>query len=128
MRCAAPSTRESRQHGWRDDLASMPIQIDRLKRDREGNPASPMVQRAVRALRLVELTGGNLSLVAALQARLDRAGESEGSLRPLGELRPDEWLDLAYTHGPPDGSAMDSAAYAEALAAAVEEQRPDLSA
>ena len=42
----------------------------------------------------------------------------------MAAIRPDEWLDLAYTHGTPDGVAITPAAYADALAASVEQQFP----
>jgi hypothetical protein len=77
-----------------------------------------------RTLRLGALTFGHLPLVAALQSRLDDAKESEGTLKPLAALRPDVWLDLAYTHGTPDGMAVTPAAYAAALSGAVEQQHP----
>lgn len=72
--------------------------------------------RAARTLRLGALTQGNLPLTRALQRLL--AHEKEGELLPLSALRPDEWLDLAYTHGTPDGTTT-PAAYAESLAASV---------
>jgi hypothetical protein len=75
-------------------------------------------------LRLGALTGGYLPLAQALQDRLQSAGESDGTLRPLAALRPDEWLDLAYTHGVPEGMAITPVAYADALAASVEQQHP----
>lgn len=73
-----------------------------------------------RTLRLGVLTAGHLPMVQALQSRL--TDDTEGTLRPLATLRPDEWLDLAYTHGTPDGSAITPVAYADALAASVEKQ------
>ena len=77
-----------------------------------------------RTLRLGALTSGHLPLIAALQSRLDDAKESEGALKPLTALRPDEWLDLAYTHGTPQGITATPVAYAGALSAAVEQQYP----
>ena len=77
-----------------------------------------------RILRLGELTGYHLPLVRLLQRKLQIAKETEGSLRPLAALRPDEWLDLAYTHGTPDGQAITPAAYADALAATIGRQYP----
>ena len=73
--------------------------------------------RAARTLRLGALTHGNRSLTRALQSLL--AHEQTGSLAPLAALRPDEWLDLAYAHGTPDGMSTPPAAYADALAASV---------
>ena len=78
--------------------------------------------RAARTLRLGALTHGNLSLTRALQDLL--ADEQTGTLAFLTTLRPDEWLDLAYTHGTPDGMTITPAAYADALAASVEQQFP----
>ena len=75
-----------------------------------------------RTLRLGVLTAGHLPMVRALQSRL--ADDADGTLRPLAALRPDEWLDLAYTHGTPDGSAITPVAYADAMAASVEKQHP----
>jgi hypothetical protein len=77
-----------------------------------------------RTLRLGALTGGHLPLTQTLQDRLQSGGESEGTLRPLAALRPDEWLDLAYTHGVPDGTAITPVAYADAIAASIEQQHP----
>ena len=74
-----------------------------------------------RTLRLDALTLGHLPMAQALQDRLKR--ETEGALRPLASLRPDEWLDLAYTHGTPDGT-ISPVAYADTLAASVEQQHP----
>lgn len=78
--------------------------------------------RAARTLRLGALTHGNLSLTRALQGLL--VHEQTGTLDPLAALRPEEWLDLAYTHGTPDGMTITPAAYADALAASVEQQFP----
>ena len=50
--------------------------------------------------------------------------KGKGTLRPLATLRPDEWLDLAYTHGTPEGPDIKPKAYASALAASVERQHP----
>ena len=77
-----------------------------------------------RTLRLGALTAGHLPLTETLQQRLQDAKEDEGTLLPLAALRPDEWLDLAYTHGTPEGIAITPAAYANALAASVELQHP----
>jgi hypothetical protein len=77
-----------------------------------------------RTLRLGALTGGHLPLARALQLRLQHDEEREGGLRPLATLRPDEWLDLAYTHGTPEGPGITPVAYANALAAGVEQQHP----
>jgi len=77
-----------------------------------------------RTLRLGALTGGHVPLAQALQHRPQLAEEPEGTLRPLAALRPDEWLDLAYAHGTPNGSAITPVAYADALAASVELQYP----
>ena len=63
-------------------------------------------------------------MAQALQDRIQHAGESDGTLRPLAALRPDEWLDLAYTHGVPEGTDITPVAYADALAASVEQQHP----
>ena len=75
-------------------------------------------------LRLGALTGGHLPLVQALQLQLQHAPESEGTLSPLAAIRPDEWLDLAYTHGTPEGITISPVAYADALSASVEQQHP----
>jgi hypothetical protein len=76
-----------------------------------------------RTLRLRALTEGNLPLMKALQSRL--AGESDGTtLRPLAALRPDEWIDLVYTYGTPDGITITPDAYADALSTRVEHQYP----
>ena len=77
-----------------------------------------------RTLRLGALTGGHVPLAHALQRRPQFSDERTGTLLPLAALRPDEWLDLAYTHGTPNGLAMTPAAYAEALSASVERQYP----
>ena len=77
-----------------------------------------------RTLRLGALTEGHLPLVQALHLRPELAKEPEGSLRPLAALRPDEWIDLAYTHGTPDELTITPVAYADALAASVELQHP----
>src|SRR5205823_211679 len=60
----------------------------------------------------------------ALQLRLRREEDSEGTLRALAAVQPDEWLDLTYTHGTPEGRAITPVAYADALAASVEHQYP----
>ena len=77
-----------------------------------------------RTLRLGALTGGHVPLAHALQRWPQFSDERTGTLLPLAALRPDEWLDLAYTHGTPNGLAMTPAAYAEALSASVERQYP----
>ena len=79
------------------------------------------------ALRLGDLTGGHVPLAQALQVRLIQAEESEGTMRPLAAIRPDEWLDLAYTHGVPEGTAITPVEYAESLAMSVEQQHPTAS-
>jgi hypothetical protein len=71
------------------------------------------------ALRLGALTGCHLAMVQALQLRL-QAEESDGTLRPLAALRPDEWLDLVYTHGTPGEITITPDAYADALSVRVE--------
>ena len=63
-------------------------------------------------------------MTKALQDRLQQAEENDGTLRPLATMRPDEWIDLAYAHGAPDGVAMSPADYAGMLAAQVERQHP----
>lgn len=75
-------------------------------------------------LRLGALTAGHLPLAKALQVRLQHAEKNKGTLLPLAALRPDEWLDLAYTHGTPDGITITPVEYADALAASVEQQYP----
>ncbi len=75
-----------------------------------------------RTLRLDALTEGHIPLVRDLQLRL--VDEREGTLRPLAALLPDEWLDLAYTHGTPNGQAITPVTYADTLAASVEQQHP----
>lgn len=77
-----------------------------------------------RTMRLASLTGRHLPVIAALQRRLVKMDEREGTLRPLAALRPDEWVDLVYTHGAPDGSTITPAAYADALAHRVEDLHP----
>jgi len=77
-----------------------------------------------RALRLGALTAGHLPLAHALQRRSEIANEHEGTLRPLAALRRDDWLDLAYTHGTPEGTTFTPAAYADALATMIERQHP----
>jgi hypothetical protein len=76
------------------------------------------------ALRLGALTGGHIPLAQALQLRLRQAEEREGTLRPLAMIRRDEWIDLAYAHGTPDGDAVAPAAFADTLATRVERQYP----
>ena len=77
-----------------------------------------------RTLRLGALTGGHVALTKALQVRLQQANETEGALHPLAALRPDEWLDLAYTYGTPDEVNITPVAYADFLDASVERQYP----
>ncbi len=75
-----------------------------------------------RTLRLDALTEGHIPLVRELQLRL--VDEREGTLGPLAALLPDEWLDLAYTHGTPTGQTITPVTYADTLAASVEQQHP----
>ena len=77
-----------------------------------------------RTLRLAALTGGHLPIMQALQLRLQQAGENGATLQPLAALAPDEWLDLAYTHGTPEGMTITPDAYADGLSASVERQYP----
>jgi len=86
----------------------------------DGNSA-PAVART---LRIGALTGGHLPMARALQSRLQAEGESEGTLRPLASLGPDEWLDLAYTHSAPEGITLTPVAFADALSAGVERLYP----
>ena len=85
----------------------------------DGDPAA-----VARTFRLGALTGGDLAMTGALQSMPALAEDTQGSLAPLAALRPDEWLDLAYAHGPSDGPATTLVDYADGLAAAVEEQYP----
>jgi hypothetical protein len=75
-----------------------------------------------RTLRLGALTGGNLPLTQALQSNF--SDEAEGTLLPLMTLRPDQWLDLVYTHGTPSDQSIGPAAYAAALVSTLEQQHP----
>jgi hypothetical protein len=75
-------------------------------------------------LRLADLTGGHLPMIQALQSHLEQAGARDGTLRPLAALRFDEWIDLAYTHGPANPQSSTPLTYAGALATAVEKQHP----
>ncbi len=129
---------------WRDLLATLPAQLrpaqrrlptaavarlrtdDPRLRERIEEFAAFRGHAVVlaRTMRLASLTGRHLPLIAALQRRLAKMAESEGSLRPLVELRPDEWLDLVYAHGTPDGSTITPAAYADVLAHRVEDLHP----
>ncbi|MEO7797021.1 MAG: hypothetical protein ABIY47_04760 [Opitutaceae bacterium] len=77
-----------------------------------------------RTLRLAALTGGHLPLVSALQLRLIKVKESEGSLAPLAALQPNDWLQLVYAHGTPSGVKITAVAYADALTKRVEEMYP----
>jgi Tc toxin complex TcA C-terminal TcB-binding domain/Neuraminidase-like domain len=78
-----------------------------------------------RTLRLGALTGGNLPLTQALQSNF--SDEAEGTLLPLTTLRPDEWIDLVYTHGTPTNQTITPADYAAALASTLEQQHPTAS-
>ena len=93
---------------------------DTLWKQAELSGLSGVVPALKRTLALSELTGGYAPLVRALQTKFD-ARQPE-SLNPLTAVRPDEWLDLAYQHGAPDGLAP--VEYAETLAAAVERMFP----
>lgn len=93
-----------------------PKLVERIKRI-AGFEDDALAVGVTHSLRLGVLTAGHLPLAHALQSRLQLAGENKGTLLPLTALRPDEWLDLAYTHGAPDG-------YADALAASIERQYP----
>ena len=77
-----------------------------------------------RTLRLAALTGGHLPIMQALQLRLQQAGENGSTLQPLAALAPDEWLDLAYTYGTPEGSTITPEDYADSLSASIERQYP----
>ncbi|MEO7599518.1 MAG: hypothetical protein ABIV50_11340 [Opitutus sp.] len=77
-----------------------------------------------RTLRLAAFTGGHLPLVSALQLRLKKVKESDGSLAPLTALQPDDWLQLVYTHGTPHEAKITPVAYADALTKRVEELYP----
>jgi hypothetical protein len=81
--------------------------------------------KVARTLRLAALTDGHAPLAQALQRRPQLAKESEGALLPLTTLRLDEWIDLAYTHGTPPGMSIPPEAYAEILAARIEQQHPN---
>lgn len=127
---------EKRPRRWRDLLATLPLPLSpgqrralaavaaglrsrdpHLAQQLEGLPHFDhrAAVRVARTLRLETLTQGNMALTRALQRRL--ADETQGTLRPLAALRPDEWLELAFEHGTPDGTTP--ASYADALAAGV---------
>src|SRR6185369_5464544 len=76
------------------------------------------------ALRLGDLTGGHVPLAEALQLRLAQAEENEGTLRPLTAMRSDDWLDLVYAHGVPEGTTITPVEYADTLVASVEHKHP----
>ncbi len=75
-----------------------------------------------RTLRLGALTQGHMPLVQALQARLGK--DNDGTLRPLAELRPDEWLNMVYNYGTPDTLSITPDAFADALSATIEQAHP----
>ncbi len=78
-----------------------------------------------RTVRLGALTQGNVALAAALQDKLSGDEQAAaGTLAPLAKLKPDQWIDLAYTHGAPAGSELTPVAYADALAEGVERDNP----
>jgi ABC toxin N-terminal region/Neuraminidase-like domain/Putative peptidoglycan binding domain len=79
-----------------------------------------------RTLRLGALTGNHIALTRALQDRMQQADQNDGTLRPLAALSPDEWIELAYVHGVPEGAATSPPAYAARLAAQVEHQHPTM--
>src|SRR5207244_10581352 len=58
-----------------------------------------------RTLRLGALTGKHLPLMTALQYRFQDTADDGGTLHALAQIRPDEWIDLAYAHGTPDGAS-----------------------
>ena len=78
--------------------------------------------QVAQTLQLAVLTGGYLPMMRALQRRIQETEKGGATLSFLVTLRPNEWLDLAYEHGTPDGSTP--ATYADALAASVERQYP----
>jgi hypothetical protein len=73
---------------------------------------------------LNDLAGGNVALARALRDKLPTDDGAGATLAPLAELRPDEWIDLAYTHGTPVGTTVGPVAYADALATQVERDHP----
>lgn len=76
----------------------------------------------VRTLRLGELTQRHAPLVAELQ---EISGNGEHApLRSLATLRREQWFDLAYTHGMPNGSGLTESAYAAQLEEKIEAQYP----
>jgi len=70
---------------------------------------------------------GKMSLRQAAMAKALQhmtAGDEDASLQSLAALRPDEWIDLAYTHGTPADAGMDPAAYARHLRLKIEHLHP----
>jgi hypothetical protein len=77
-----------------------------------------------RTLRLGALTGKHLPLMTALQDRFQDTADDGGTLHALAQIRPDEWIDLAYAHGTPDGASLTPPEFAATLAAQVEQLHP----
>ncbi|HLG55464.1 MAG TPA: neuraminidase-like domain-containing protein [Vicinamibacterales bacterium] len=98
-----------------------PKLVDRIA-DLPGFKSNGHAVEVARTLRLGALTRGNVPLAHALQRRTQLGDEAEATLRPLTTMRSDEWLDLAYTHGTPNGSTP--VAYANVLVADIERQYP----
>jgi Tc toxin complex TcA C-terminal TcB-binding domain/Neuraminidase-like domain len=78
--------------------------------------------RVEQTVRLAQLTGFNYPALIALQPAV--AGDDDASLRGLATLAPEDWLDVAYTHGVPAGSTLAPYEYATRLQTRVEESHP----
>ncbi|MEO6720605.1 MAG: neuraminidase-like domain-containing protein [Ferruginibacter sp.] len=73
-------------------------------------------------LRLDKLTQNNPALISGLQTFV--AKDQDASLNSLASLQPDEWIDLAYEHGTPAGTFIETEVYAKQMEMAVEERLP----
>src|SRR5205807_10273001 len=91
----------------------------RLQAARLSGDEARQVEQTVR---LAQLTGFNSPVLTALQPVV--AEDQDASLRGLAAMGPNDWLDLAYAHGAPEGSSLAPYEYAARLQASVEELHP----
>ena len=80
--------------------------------------SGPRILDIQRTLRLGVLTRQHPALTRRLQSLAKAKGDS--SLKPLAQLQNDDWLDLAYSFGPPPGASIAPEEYASQLAASIE--------
>lgn len=105
--------------------------IERVREERAqqafGKATLAMVQRVPVQQGLGDGLGGVVEHKTAeefngLLKALETAEAQEGSLHPLAELRPSDWVDIVVDRGVPGGSSPEE--YATALAADVEKKFP----